>query len=227
MRKLVISAAMIGLICGAGLAMAQDHDRDRGDGPQEKGPQPHAAPARPGPARSGPEPREHQEAPAMRAAQPPANTMRTNDNQRRDRNAMQPNNAPGRSQPNNNAVRGPDNGPRPDFNRPGNGPNNATRGQGQRRDFSSVRNFHQNFRAQRRFQAPAYRRPPGWYAHTWAWGQVLPVAFWPRDYWITDFTSYDLPPPPFGAIWVRVGDDALLIDQDSGEIIEVDYGIFY
>ena len=33
--------------------------------------------------------------------------------------------------------------------------------------------------------------------------------------------------PPYGAIWVRVGDDALLIDQYTGEIIEVDYGVFY
>ena len=56
---------------------------------------------------------------------------------------------------------------------------------------------------------------------------TLPVAFWARDYWLTDFNEYDLPPPPFGAVWVRVGDDALLIDQDSGEIIEVDYGVFY
>ena len=152
--------------------------------------------------------------------------MRTNNNERRDNNAIRgpsPNDA-GRG-PSNNAMRGPNNGPRPDFNRPGNGPNNAMRGP--RRDFSSARNFHRNFRAPRHFRAPSYRRPPGWYSHRWGWGEILPVAFWSRNYWITNFYAYDLPPPPFGAIWVRVGDDALLIDQDSGEIIEVDYGVFY
>ena len=101
------------------------------------------------------------------------------------------------------------------------------RGSGPRRDFSSVRNFHQNFRAEQRYRAPAYRRPAGWYSHRWRWGEFLPAAFWVRDYWILDFVDYDLPPPPFGAVWVRVGDDALLIDRFSGEVIEVDYGVFY
>jgi len=164
-------------------------------------------------------PREHRDAPAMRAApNPPANAMRSNDKDRRDNRAMRG--------LDNDRARGPDNGPRPDFNRPrDNRPNNAMRGP--RRDFSGFRNYHQNFRAERRFHAPAYRRPPGWYARRWSWGEFLPVAFWPRNYWITDFYIYDLPPPPFGAIWVRVGEDALLIDQDTGEIIEVDYGVFY
>jgi Ni/Co efflux regulator RcnB len=232
MRKFVISAATICLIGSAGLAMAQDRDHGGGphggpDGAQhDSGSQP-----RPGPATLGP--REHHDAPAMRAAPAatPSNAMRTN-NDRRDNNAMRSPPSNNNASPNNaargadnNAMRGPNNGPRPDFNRPGNGPNNAMRGS--RRDFSTARNFHQNFRAPRRFHAPNYRRPPGWYSHRWGWGEILPVAFWSRNYWITNFYVYDLPPPPFGAIWVRVGDDALLIDQDSGEIIEVDYGVFY
>ena len=226
MHKFLISAAMIGLIGSAGLAMAQDHDRGGSQHGGQGGGAPHAGGPAPGPAMSNPGPREHRDAPAMRAAPaaPAPNAMRANDRGQRDNNAMR---GPA---PNNNAARGnngPNNGPRPGVNRPGNGPNNAMRGPGPRRDFSSARNFHQNFRAPRRFHAPAYRRPPGWYARTWTWGQILPVAFWSRDYWITDFNIYDLPPPPFGAVWVRVGSDALLIDQDSGEIIEVDYGVFY
>ena len=38
---------------------------------------------------------------------------------------------------------------------------------------------------------------------------------WARQYWLTDYTIYALPPPPFGAVWVRVGGDALLIDQTA------------
>ena len=121
-----------------------------------------------------------------------------------------------RREPDRRDVRRPDN--RRDFD------NGRDRG---RRDFSDYRNYHQNFRASQRFRAPAYRRPPGYFARRWSWGQTLPLAFWTRDYWLTDFYVYDLPPPPYGAIWVRVGDDALLIDQYTGEIIEVDYGIFY
>ena len=117
---------------------------------------------------------------------------------------------------NNNAMRGPQGRP---------GPNNAMRGPS--RDFSSVRNYHRNFNAARRFHAPTYVRPAGFYARRWTWGMTLPPLFWARQYWLTDYMAYDLPPPPFGAIWVRVGDDALLIDQYSGMIIEVDYGVFY
>ena len=213
MRRFVISAAIISLIGGASLAMAQDRDHG-GSAPRGGRPEPHS-----GPAMSGPQ--EHRDAPAMRA----------NDNDRRGDNAMRgpgPNNNAMRGPaPDNNARRGPDNGPRPDFNRRGERPNNAMREAAPRRDFGGVRNYHRNFRAERRFRAPVYRRPQGWYAHRWAWGEFLPSFFWTRDYWIIDFGLYGLPPPPFGAIWVRVGDDALLIDRFSGEIIEVDYGIFY
>ena len=36
-----------------------------------------------------------------------------------------------------------------------------------------------------------------------------------------------LDPPPPGTVWVRYGNDALLIDRYSGEVIQVVYGIFY
>jgi Ni/Co efflux regulator RcnB len=98
---------------------------------------------------------------------------------------------------------------------------------GPRHDFSGFRDYHRSFRAQRRFRAPFYSRPAGWYDHRWGFGEFLPTAFWARDYWLSDYSSYDLPPPPYGAVWVRVGNDALLVDEESGEIITVEYDIFY
>jgi Ni/Co efflux regulator RcnB len=98
---------------------------------------------------------------------------------------------------------------------------------GGRRDYRNYNNFHRSFRATRRFRAPSYRRPVGWYRHRWNFGEFLPAAFWARDYWLMDYRAYDLPPPPYGAVWVRVGGDALLVDQDSGEIITVEYDVFY
>jgi Ni/Co efflux regulator RcnB len=250
MRRFLISAAIIGLVGGAPLAMAQDRDQHGGPGggnaphtgdntPHTGGGAPHteggaAQPRGPAPAApSTPNPaavngrnaigqrdvREHHDTPSAPTATPPAaaapNAMRGNNNGARE-----------------NSL------PSQNFNRPNSngqntgGPNNAARGGSrpngeQRHDFSSARNFHQNFNAQQRFRAPSYRRPQGYYARHWTWGQVLPTMFWARDYWLTDYYDYDLPQPPYGAIWVRVGDDALLIDQDSGEIIEVDYGVFY
>ena len=38
---------------------------------------------------------------------------------------------------------------------------------------------------------------------------------------------YGLPAPPYGAVWVRVGNDALLVDEDSDEVITVEYSVFY
>ena len=100
-------------------------------------------------------------------------------------------------------------------------------GAGSRHDFRGFTDFHQNFRATQRFHAGDYRRPPGWYPHRWVFGEFLPTAFWGRDYWLMDFMDFGLPPPPPYAVWVRYGYDALLIDQDSGEIITVEYGVFY
>lgn len=111
------------------------------------------------------------------------------------------------------------------FDRGGQGFNRG--GANGRHDFHGFGDFHQNFNAPRHFHVGGYRRPPGWYPHRWSFGEFLPAAFWARDYWLTDYMDYALPPPPFGAIWVRVGDDALLIDQDTGEIITVEYGVFY
>jgi Ni/Co efflux regulator RcnB len=122
-------------------------------------------------------------------------------------------------------------GNRPDNHQGNNfGPNRGTGNPGyagQRHDFSNFRDFHRTFNASRRFQAPYYRRPAGWYEHRWSFGEFLPSAFWARDYWLVDFSDYGLPPPPYGAIWVRVGNDALLVDQDSGEVITVEYSVFY
>ena len=115
---------------------------------------------------------------------------------------------------------------RRDWNRDGRTSYRAPYG-GPRRDFSGFRDFHRSYDAPRRFRAPYYRRPAGWYEHRWTFGEFLPTAFWVRDYWLEDFWVYDLPSPPYGAIWVRVGPDALLIDEDSGEIITVAYRVFY
>lgn len=134
------------------------------------------------------------------------------------------------NRPGNNNAMGPPHGNRPGFsNRPGFG--NTRPGFGNNRparpDFNNFRFRNQNFRARRRFRAPAYRPPPGFFARRWSWGMMLPSLFWARQFWLTDFALFDLPPPPFGTVWVRVGEDALLIDQSSGMIITVAYGVFY
>jgi|KBSMisStaDraftv2_1062788.scaffolds.fasta_scaffold429394_2 Ni/Co efflux regulator RcnB len=81
--------------------------------------------------------------------------------------------------------------------------------------------------ASQRFHIGTYVRPSGFYVHRWTFGEFLPAFFFTSNYWILDWGNFYLDAPPPGTIWVRVGDDALLIDEYSGEVIEVVYGIFY
>jgi Ni/Co efflux regulator RcnB len=84
-----------------------------------------------------------------------------------------------------------------------------------------------NVSASRHFQASPYQRPQGYVARRWTYGGRLPRTYFARNYWITDFLLYSLIAPPEGLVWVRVGDDALLIDEYTGEVIRVEYGVFY
>jgi Ni/Co efflux regulator RcnB len=120
-----------------------------------------------------------------------------------------------------------DNAWRGDRNRTG---DNAGRGDRGRQDWRSdnrFRNYERNYSAQRHYRFGRYERPRGWYARRWTFGEFLPSLFWSQNYWIYDYSAFGLPYPPPGCVWVRYGDDALLIDRYTGEIIQVVYSIFY
>lgn len=86
--------------------------------------------------------------------------------------------------------------------------------------------YHHNFQAARSFKIGVYRRPPGWVAHHWAYGQILPRAYWGPQYLLSDYWLFALEVPPVGYEWVRDDDDALLVNVSSGEILQVEYGVF-
>jgi Ni/Co efflux regulator RcnB len=198
-----------------GTAFAQDRDDHRSDDHksdrQQTAPQQKQTPQIGGRYGHGYNPGAAAQAPQAQPA--PSNNSR----------GQNPNNVarePGRDRNNGRgepdfAMRGPNNMQ---------GPDRAMRGPGERRDFSS---YHRNFDAPRRFRVGFYRRPAGWYPHHWVFGEILPALFWAPDFWLTDYYDFGLLPPPPGTIWVRDGEDALLIDRYSGEIIQVAYGVFY
>lgn len=86
--------------------------------------------------------------------------------------------------------------------------------------------YQHNFQAARSYRIGPYRRPPGWTAHRWAYGETLPRAYWASQYVIADYWLFALEVPPAGYEWVRDGNDALLIDTGSGQILQVEYGAF-
>jgi Ni/Co efflux regulator RcnB len=98
---------------------------------------------------------------------------------------------------------------------------------GHSRHNSAFDQFRRAFNAPRHYRYGSYRRPHGWYYRRWNYGDFLPALFFGQDYWISDYRDFDLPYPPEGTVWVRYGNDALLVDEDTGEIIQVIYGIFY
>jgi Ni/Co efflux regulator RcnB len=86
--------------------------------------------------------------------------------------------------------------------------------------------YQHNYQAARNYHIGPYRRPSGWAPHHWGYGQILPRAYWAAPYLIADYWLFALEVPPAGYEWVRDGNDALLIDTNSGEILQVEYGVF-
>jgi len=82
--------------------------------------------------------------------------------------------------------------------------------------------------ARTRYHLGAFYWPRGYGARLWFIGEWLPSAFFYNDsYYLYSYWSYGLYAPPFGCRWIRVGDDALLVDEYSGEILDVIYNLFW
>jgi len=86
--------------------------------------------------------------------------------------------------------------------------------------------YQHNYQAARVYHIGAYRRPPGWAPHHWGYGQILPRAYWGPSYLISDYWLFGLEVPPAGYEWVRDDADALLIAVGTGQILQVEYGVF-
>jgi Ni/Co efflux regulator RcnB len=66
--------------------------------------------------------------------------------------------------------------------------------------------------------------PDQYYGRPWGRGEYLPRFFF--SYRVYDPDYYDLPYPPYGCAWMFVGEDAVLVDLDTGEVLDVVYGVF-
>lgn len=87
--------------------------------------------------------------------------------------------------------------------------------------------YPHSFHSGHRYRVRPYIRPPHYYIHVWNFGEFLPPAWYGPEYVLDDWWAYDLPAPPYGYVWVRVGDDALLIDDYSGRIVQIVRGLFW
>lgn len=86
--------------------------------------------------------------------------------------------------------------------------------------------YEHNYQAARVYHVGSYRRPPGWVAHRWAYGEVLPRAYWAAPFILADYWLFALEVPPAGYEWVRDDSDAILVNVSTGQILQVEYGVF-
>ncbi len=86
--------------------------------------------------------------------------------------------------------------------------------------------YRESYWANHRFRVRPYIYPRGWFARRWAFGQILPYGWYGSNYYL-DAYAFGLPQPPIGCEWVRVGNDAVLVDIWSGEILSVYYDLFW
>jgi Ni/Co efflux regulator RcnB len=108
--------------------------------------------------------------------------------------------------------------------RPGEGHQLRDRDQG--RHWYNPDQWRRTYHAQHRYRTQHYRTPPGFYIRSWVFGDVLPGSWYTPNYYL-NWWSYGLPRPPIGTEWVRSGDDALLVDTWSGEVLSVYYDLFW
>jgi Ni/Co efflux regulator RcnB len=83
-------------------------------------------------------------------------------------------------------------------------------------------------RAPRRFHAARpWIAPRGFVFRHFRLGERVPAVLLASNYFLLDFGLYGLLPPPPGYIWIREGSDAVLVDRYTGEVIQVQYDVFY
>lgn len=95
------------------------------------------------------------------------------------------------------------------------------------RKYIERNRWRRDIHSRHRFRQGPYHGPRGYHYRRWHYGEYLPRIYFVHEFWLRDFLMFSLMAPPPGCVWVRFGPDALLIDTETGEIIQVVYNVFY
>ena len=95
------------------------------------------------------------------------------------------------------------------------------------RSVPDMQRYQRNRHSPIRYRVGFYRQPFGWFHHQWAYGERLPAPFITSQYWVANYGRFGLIEPPSGFVWVRAGGDAMLVEMDSGLILQAVYEVFY
>jgi hypothetical protein len=88
------------------------------------------------------------------------------------------------------------------------------------------RPFVYNGRSHPPFRAPPYRWPGGFGYRPIIVGGYLPPVFWSPDYFVVDYNYYGVDAPPSDYGWIRYGPDLLLMQLDTGQVLQDVPGAF-
>lgn len=75
--------------------------------------------------------------------------------------------------------------------------------------------------------SPYYSPYRNWGYQRFSIGFFLEPLFFDQRYWIGDPYDYRLPAAPYGTQWVRYYNDVVLVDLETGEIVDVIYDFFW
>jgi hypothetical protein len=225
MRKALITLLMAATAATPLLAQNDEHGHDRGtQHPQQqaKGQQPRPQGQRQAPNRAAPQPQQFQRQQQVQRQQQFQQPQQVQTQQRFQGRQFQ--GQPQQRQPqerNFSGRPGWQSGNRGDLRGGGNAWNRGWRNDGrydwQRYRFENRRAFH---------LGPYYAPYRGYYYNPLEIGIVLDSMFYGRNYWI-DPGYYDLPPAPPGAEWIRYYNDVVLVDDYSGQVIDVIHDFFW
>jgi Ni/Co efflux regulator RcnB len=80
--------------------------------------------------------------------------------------------------------------------------------------------------ATKHYNASVFMGPPGYVYNRYTIGERAPSMLLGGHYTLVKYSTYGLQAPPDGLTWIRTGDDALLVDAKTGEVVQTDYSLF-
>lgn len=87
--------------------------------------------------------------------------------------------------------------------------------------------YRKTVTATHRYDDGAFAAPAGYTYSRYAVGDHVPaVLLNANNLTLSEYADFQLDAPPRGLEWIRVGDDALLVDRTTGEVIQTDYNLF-
>jgi Ni/Co efflux regulator RcnB len=94
-------------------------------------------------------------------------------------------------------------------------------------DDGGYTQYRRTITTKKHYDAGAFTAPSGYTYSRYELGGHVPDVLRSDDGLVlTGYSTYALQAPPHGLTWIRVGNDALLVDRKTGEVVETDYGLF-